>query len=1737
MKTGAPGSRRALLPDQSGSGGSGHTLTASRQPGHALDALPSKRVCFYKSGDPQFGGLRMVINRRTFKSFEALLDGLSKKVPLPFGVRNIATPRGVHAVRTLDQLEDGKSYVCSDTRKVKPVDLARARKKLAPWYNARPGTGRRKAVRGGGARPWRQEHEAVSAVQKLTVFRNGEPAVSHAVTLKKRSFEALLELLSELLQLPVVKLHTVDGKRVDGLPGLLLCSGRVVAAGQEPFRPGNYNPQSNKKSVTSASKSRNNSESSQRYFLNQIHNSISESMCDYPSYPTDSMEPENGHMPGSVEPCPDHGTHEQGSYLPKEDDIEKSFRVNQDGSMTVEMKVRLTLKEEETIHWTTTLSRSSVANQLLPECFPTPEPEAGSELEQESDSHDPDHPEPPHSMVPIESTSNDKPRGDDCGNNASSEEGNKEDEVMVKTDNVMSPRRAATPGFRKAKTATDSMRGNTAEEVQEGTVRSYSYRAETERYRMVQQSSTRPVPKPRRMASMDVNYRLNQAEFNSAGMSEVLQIENDGEEVTETVLHIYEQQNCQENFYANTHHHAQGVSMHGALYGRPSTSNSAWSMNADVEPQFGRPSTASESIHTWRADSMLPSSNFPLCKSLVINTQKKGFTTTKDASQLSPETRKDKHHRNVADQANTTSNRKAIKKHVRWIKSPANGRKRSPAEASKNRKKIKPFSSTGFLKKIYGGPPRPVKTALRKKKTSTEKEQVRSAPRGVPVECTMKDPNTGDEKKQETIPFESNMLEVSPKPRATLTHQKSIHEERQTQRASSEVNRAMALPVFNSSSSIINEYVEHWLGNSPSQHELCPSDKAFNVIDQVGLEGGVPEGSEVSCERIKADKGSEVTNQTPELPEVPHRSRLQNELSEESPVVLEPDSSDRIERTERDDRGSAEASATAKPSDNNVPTNSEEGHVNSSDCVEKALVDVKAIVKLFTDPENPEGAHEKPSKPKQQNLSDDQKAVHTPLNTHNEEDSTTDLADTVSLREEQLPIPASQVSTEDKELESGNHRVEEEEVEQCSLNENQPIKSHVPYMDLEETTEESHDENRCSSEGEHLEGESKELDRNSDDSMFSPEELSSSDEERKHILSTEGHHRNICNPGTQKKLSSPKEQRDIELRQLKRVRNNNMSDYKSLSSSEEEEQRLQCTDRFKCSSVTISSTQETSRSVHILPPVDKQIRHKLTKIESLSERSEENRSTPDTEQLVHLEKYQPQVHKPEHQLSCTEATSNPVCKAVELDCKQHIYQDQTFRSRSHPDQPTLSIDSCMGENINGERSSSSRDVAEQSEEGHDDRCNQEQNIHGTPSPEDTSAQRAAPQQKAEPAEIPSQSVAERIGILKKQVADTQWKSNTAGGVGIQILADVASSDVPESPTPDTKMTRALPGSRSAPQSSLSFSYDSSGIPTRQSDGATVQSIKEMFMAKSVPDVLREDRGVHRPISSEHSPASRSQHWDELSEARSIAKGFVRKTIERLYGKKDSTTGDTPSGRHTSSPKHSSIFSSLDAAQSKLRTDMPYFNSTDTLNMSSEVRRCKAFNMQVGPDDSLPTDRDRSLIRKSTSDPAGINKVVETPLLDIDPLEDTRQKVPVSLFSTTSEPEDKLVATKCTYFSLPCASDSEPGLEDPGLKEPGHEDPGLKEPGHEDPGAVSKNRKSSVDIKEEQEEAKDWAERSGTRPGLRLHDNKVQPLTQGTPGGQVVVVQPIRGQGVVHRPMELDALDALYTFCGEHCPIL
>ncbi|NXB03593.1 RP1 protein, partial [Cnemophilus loriae] len=345
---------------------------------NVTEPVVAKRICFYKSGDPQFNGIKMVVNSRSYKTFDALLDSLSKRVPLPFGVRNISTPRGRHSITNLEDLEDGKSYICSHQRKMKPINLEQASKKPLPWQISRPVSARRRAVQLARQNEdgFSHRESKITTPKKMLVFKNGDVRLRRTIVLGKKNtqtFEAFLDYMSELMQYPVAKLYTTDGRKVPNLQALILCSGAVVAAGREPFKPSNYEslgylrpakllgignrvyPKANAKSesekteMDSSSRSQIFSVSSDKGSSNDNNSNDNNSDS---SYVLDSHNGIEGNQSVSGEDL---------SVAQYQDDIEKSVHVNQDGSITVEMKVRFKIKEEETIKWTTTVSRAGLS--------------------------------------------------------------------------------------------------------------------------------------------------------------------------------------------------------------------------------------------------------------------------------------------------------------------------------------------------------------------------------------------------------------------------------------------------------------------------------------------------------------------------------------------------------------------------------------------------------------------------------------------------------------------------------------------------------------------------------------------------------------------------------------------------------------------------------------------------------------------------------------------------------------------------------------------------------------------------------------------------------------------------------------------------------------------------------------------------------------------------------------------------------------------------------------------------------------------------------------------------------------------------------------------------------------------------------------------------------------------------------------------------------------------------------
>jgi hypothetical protein len=67
-----------------------------------------------RNGDEFFNGRKVVINSRKYRYFDVFLDDISNSINASFGaVRNIHTPIHGHRIKSLEQIEDGKTYVAN----------------------------------------------------------------------------------------------------------------------------------------------------------------------------------------------------------------------------------------------------------------------------------------------------------------------------------------------------------------------------------------------------------------------------------------------------------------------------------------------------------------------------------------------------------------------------------------------------------------------------------------------------------------------------------------------------------------------------------------------------------------------------------------------------------------------------------------------------------------------------------------------------------------------------------------------------------------------------------------------------------------------------------------------------------------------------------------------------------------------------------------------------------------------------------------------------------------------------------------------------------------------------------------------------------------------------------------------------------------------------------------------------------------------------------------------------------------------------------------------------------------------------------------------------------------------------------------------------------------------------------------------------------------------------------------
>ncbi|XP_076147251.1 oxygen-regulated protein 1 [Alosa pseudoharengus] len=1835
-------------PLQPQSSGSGRTMmTAWRQQPYLHEPISSKHVCFYKSGDSQFSGLPVVINNRTFKTFESLLDSLSRRVPLPFGVRTITTPRGHTTVHSLDQLQNGHSYICSDQRTVKPVDLERARRRPPPWYHARPASGpRRRALhqpqrleirpRRRGRRGRESTPHLLSTPKRLVVFRNGEPEERHTLLLQRRSarsFEALLDYMSEVMRFPVVKLYMPDGRRVDGLPTLILCSGVLVAAGREPFKVGDYDTQRPTAPTWLPAKRVGTKwvhPSHQRFFVNQIHNSVAGSAGDYPINAAGSVEMETGNPLGSLAGTDilTYGEAMGDTQTLPDDDIEKSFRVNQDGSMTVEMKVRLTIKEEETVHWTTTLSRSAASNQMGESSIISGDVNTGLR----DNSHllpdlDPD-------AAAMETSCYNQDLPPPMMDSAYSEQaGEKEEEEQGRNAQVLSSlaHRVPTPGPRKAwqmQASVENAEQGPEREGQEGVVGSYSYREEKQEYCMVRQTTNRPVPKPRNATLSETNKTMNsstsmQSQYKSA---EVLKLQNSGEEIRETVLHIYEQQTCQDNFVANTQVRVQGVSLYSPLHGRPATSETVFpassertfrSSSLDLESEQNLSSASKSNSRGKQNDNLLLSSNFntPLCQTSVGTDKCSTAVLGKKISDSNQQTAEYN-----GDTQILTKKRKPVKfvlkKNSHIFQSTASEKKRSEhvAEILKGirRRKNNPGTSVGLVK---GAERLRVKTAqklLKKRqrmraaeydvpgsdKSSLQKSSAEDTTQVKEHQNELSKAVTEDKKaeKSETLNVtqKRNVLEVEGlRGKVALIRQTSMHDEKRTTRETVELSESVSLPALNSSSFMINEYVEQWLLKSRDDaiSELeeappCNTDLNSESASQTGDEPRAlfhvstdREASfEIGCEMIHMTEDPSGDALTASLPSLVQLSQISQDPfeadTERRPqtsnvvatqksytvrMAARPDMRPVVEQLCLSIHSIKETTQQKRPSclekSNSLPDFS--SHIastfGSSTRVLLAFLSVMTLKDgLANLNSNKQPGIDNLSYSEALRLLDSLKELARIEDAHVLSESLSALQNSISrhllqswrgfqeLRDQvrsRSVTPSSSESEGPPDVEPEEEKVIQELMGELGV----PERVREELAKLNSTGEKSAYEQASIKETlATIKGQASHFQNVK--MKFTENIVGGTNQEKipeEHKLTVESAGESYPNQNT-----VTVQQSEEYFKEESYDQESTESYHKELDAEEGHyEEMAESLPEFTLNSFTDSHPVEDAASV-----ADSGMGENVT--QSSVALSNSN--------------LMPNVSSGEQNSADEKGQHDSKCQFIYMDSQaEHLAQSKA-ESDIHP-----------GRQLSDEKKSSQEEMLMEEQKNTDETENKGVEIpRKEPTEEETEA--VEPQISVEE-EKPSSSEGledeededdiceELMGLSDEQTKIEEFMTGTPEAKRSPSVKEIRQTILNNTSSQLINTSRSSPASRVT--SPLAFSYDSRSRDSEGSPQANrVKSIREMFLAKSSsenqfvqrrqPGPLRTDRSESRPATSD-SGATGSQHSPDVSSAEedtgrmAIAKGYVRRTIERLYG--GGGTGKAPEANRPPSASKGKrkeallqntvrSLAAVHEARSRVISDLSYFNATSSFDIT-EPTQCIAMNAQVGSKNAVLIDEGRWLMRE--------NHPLQTTLLESPGTPanmkssssdyecettkgDRKEDAPYSHFSSAkshSTDTEEPVVPHCTYLTLPHGGDSEPEEDEPCPKA--------------DPSKKKKEQKVAPIT----EAPKACSERNGVLPAFipefKKSNNKVHPLMDFLPLSPPVMTQPSKRQasqatqmGVAQRTAaEPDFLEMLYLACGEHCPFL
>lgn len=210
----------------------GTSSLLKRSTTHAVNV---KKVKFLKNGDKFFGGITFTVSPHKHKNLDALMNELTEIIPLPLGVRSILTPKSGTRIESIDQLENGRTYVCSSKLNLKKMDYSKVKsptwshgskhvKHFEPERRPRPTVLRTNA--GDPNISMKSTLQGTPSIVPLgnnkakviTVIRNGPPPRQKTkIFVNQRStpsWEHLFQSVSDLFQMPVKRLFMMNGVEV-----------------------------------------------------------------------------------------------------------------------------------------------------------------------------------------------------------------------------------------------------------------------------------------------------------------------------------------------------------------------------------------------------------------------------------------------------------------------------------------------------------------------------------------------------------------------------------------------------------------------------------------------------------------------------------------------------------------------------------------------------------------------------------------------------------------------------------------------------------------------------------------------------------------------------------------------------------------------------------------------------------------------------------------------------------------------------------------------------------------------------------------------------------------------------------------------------------------------------------------------------------------------------------------------------------------------------------------------------------------------------------------------------------------------------------------------------------------------------------------------------------------------------------------------------------------------------------